>query len=216
MYRTVIFDMDGTILDTLSDLTDSLNHALTVFEMPQRTTEEVRRFLGNGIRALVECAVPAGTPIAKTDEVFSFFAAYYPKHCQIRTAPYTGIVPLLQTLKEHGVQTAVVSNKVDSAVQILCDTYFAGLFDYAVGEKEGIHKKPSPEGVLHIMETLHAQTAQTVYIGDTEVDAQTAQNAGIDCVLVSWGFRDPCQLEQLPAKYRVSTTAALQQILLPT
>lgn len=187
-YDLVIFDMDGTILDTLEDLRDALNHSLSIYGYRERTLNDVRQFLGNGIKRLVERAVPENTAEEEIEKIIREFLVYYQDHCADKTKPYAGVMELIKTLKNRGYLTAVISNKADSAVQKLCRTYFDGLFDYAVGEKEGVRKKPAPDSVLSVMEALDNKRA--VYIGDSEVDIETAANAGIDCILVTWGFRD--------------------------
>lgn len=189
-YRLAIFDMDGTILNTLEDLCDSLNHTLKEFELPQRTLEEVRSFVGNGIHKLIERAVPTGTNEGLLEEVFRSFNAYYKEHCAVKTRPYDGIPKVLQKLRSRGIYTAVVSNKADYGVQALCEDYFNGLFDYAVGEKEGVRCKPNPDGVLDVIRKFGVSFEEAVYIGDSEVDYETSVNAGIDVLMVGWGFRE--------------------------
>lgn len=189
-YKLAIFDMDGTILNTLEDLADSMNYALVQHDMPQRTIDEVRRFVGNGIRKLVERAVPTGTEAAQVDEVFETFTAYYKEHCAIKTRPYEGIPEVLKQLRDMGVKTAVVSNKADFAVQSLCEDYFPGLFDFAVGDKEGQRRKPAPDSVNAVLDKFGMDKSQAVYIGDSDVDYETSQNADMDVIMVGWGFRD--------------------------
>lgn len=189
-YKLAIFDMDGTILNTLEDLADSMNYALVQHDMPQRTIDEVRRFVGNGIRKLVERAVPTGTEAAQVDEVFETFTAYYKEHCAIKTRPYEGIPEVLKQLRDIGVKTAVVSNKADFAVQSLCEDYFPGLFDFAVGDKEGQRRKPAPDSVNAVLDKFGMDKSQAVYIGDSDVDYETSQNADMDVIMVGWGFRD--------------------------
>lgn len=213
MYRIAIFDLDGTILNTLEDLCDSLNHALALSSMPCRSLAQVRSYLGNGIRALVECGVPENTPPELTDAVFAEFASYYPAHCRIKTAPYPGILQLFSKLRESGIKIAVVSNKVDTAVQTLCVDFFPGLLDYCVGEKSGIRKKPCPDSLNHVLQLFGASPRDALYIGDSEVDAKTAENAGVDCALVSWGFREEAFLKTLGAQYLVHTPREIFEII---
>lgn len=194
-YKLAIFDLDGTILNTLEDLADATNYALTQHGYPRRTFEEVRRFVGNGIRKLIERAVPSGTTVEDTDRVHETFTAYYQQHCADKTRPYEGILELLQRLRAAGCLTAVVSNKADAAVQPLCHHYYEGLFDYAVGEREGIRRKPAPDAVQEVLRRLQTDVSEAVYIGDSEVDIQTARNAGMDSIIVTWGFRDREYLE---------------------
>ena len=190
MYRTVIFDLDGTLLDTLDDLTASVNFALTSFGLPTRTKEEVRAFVGNGIVKLIERAIGYKHPFF--DKIFTTFREHYGAHCKDKTKEYIGITPLLLELKARGVQTAVVSNKADFAVKALSEEYFPNLLQEAVGENEkaGIAKKPAPDSLLAVMKNLNAEKKTTVYVGDSEVDIQTAANAGVDCISVVWGFKD--------------------------
>lgn len=188
-YKLAIFDLDGTILNTLEDLTDSVNYALLKNGMSLRGIEEVRQFVGNGIGKLMERAVERGTDAKKTEQVLSDFKEYYGANCARKTRPYDGIGKLLSVLRANGIRTAVVSNKADFAVQTLCRHYFPGMFDRVAGEKEGIRRKPYPDSVLYIMEQLGVAKEETIYIGDSEVDVKTAENAGINVISVTWGFR---------------------------
>ena len=190
MKKLAIFDLDGTILNTLDDLACSTNYALACHEFPARTTEEVRRFVGNGIGKLIERAVPEGTEQSMVEKVLEDFKAHYKEHCADKTKPYDGIEEVILKLRQEGYLTAVVSNKADFAVQELCEQYFPGLFDYVVGEKEGIRRKPCPDSVLAVLDKLQIEKKDAIYIGDSDVDIQTAQNAGIDILSVEWGFRD--------------------------
>lgn len=190
MYNAVIFDLDGTLLDTLDDLWAAVNAALKKFSLPLRTREEVRGFVGNGIVKLMERA--AGQVEKEVlDGALAEFKSFYGEHCEDKTKPYEGIIELLTVLKVKGIRTAVVSNKADFAVKKLAEGYFKGLLEYAVGENEeaGIRKKPAPDSLLAVMQSMGAGTSSTVYIGDSEVDIQTAKNAGVDCISVTWGFK---------------------------
>lgn len=204
-YKLFIFDLDGTILDTLDDLSDSVNYALSVVGFPARTVDEVRVFVGNGIRKLIERAVPEGTPSEKTDMVFEKFKEYYGKNCANKTRPYKGIREMLLKLKNDGIKIAVLSNKADFAVKILCDKYFNGMFDAAYGAREGVNKKPSPDAVFEILNELGIDKSDAVYVGDSEVDIETANNAGMDMIIVDWGFRERALLEQKGAGVIVSS-----------
>ena len=210
MYKTIIFDLDGTLLDTLDDLTDSTNAVLDKFGLKRRTREEVRAFVGNGIAKLIERAV-GQDGMDRHAEVLAEFKRYYGEHCAEKTAPYPGILSLLQTLKEQGIKTAVVSNKADFAVKSLAKTYFDGLLLSAVGEDEekGIRKKPAPDSLLAVMEQLSAAAETTLYVGDSEVDIQTAKNAGVDCLCVTWGFRDKAYLQEEGGRLFVDTAAEI-------
>lgn len=188
-YELIIFDMDGTILDTLEDLKNSMNHTLRLYHMPERTLEEIRSFVGNGIRKLVERAIAANTPTEQIDKIHQDFMDYYQIHCSDFTKPYPGIVSLLQSLKAQGYKTAVVSNKADSAVQDLCLQYFPNLFDIAIGERSGIARKPAPDMVNLALQKLEITHEKAVYIGDSDVDVATAKNSNLDMIAVDWGFR---------------------------
>lgn len=199
--KLVIFDLDGTILDTLEDLTDATNYALSVCHFPKRTKEEVRNFVGNGILKLAERAVPEGTDRTFVLDVYKAFGEYYRRHCLDKTQVYPGVPDLMKALRAKGCLLAVVSNKADYGVQQLCHKFFDGLFDFAVGEREGVKKKPSPDAVLEVLEALHIAKQDAVYIGDSEVDVATAKNAGMDCLTVTWGFRDRAFLAERGAKH---------------
>lgn len=213
-YRLAIFDLDGTILDTLDDLTDSVNYALIEYGFSVRTKEEICSFVGNGIRLLIERAVPDGIDEKSVDNVFEAFKSYYKLHCADKTKPYKGIVECLKKLRQQNIKTAVVSNKADFAVQELCEQYFAGLFDFSVGEREGIEKKPSPDSVNEVLNILNEMKNNAVYIGDSEVDVQTAQNAGLNCISVTWGFRKREFLVNEGAKIFADTPEDMLQLIL--
>ena len=187
---TVVFDLDGTLLDTLQDLADSVNYALRTHGLPERTTAEVRQMLGNGIRYLMEHAVPAGMVPEAFEPVFDTFRTYYVDHCLDKTQPYDGILPMLDSLRRHGLRMAIVSNKLDAAVQELNERFFARYVDSAVGESETVRRKPNPDGVLEAIRRLGSTPDEAVYVGDSEVDFATARNAGVPCITVLWGFRD--------------------------
>ena len=178
----ILFDLDGTLLDTLDDLMDGVNYALTQFGYPMRTLQEIRRFVGNGAANLLQRSVPRGAPWEKPLEVFQ---AYYREHCQIKTAPYPGIPEALAELKGR-YPIAIISNKPDKATKKLCAQYFPGV--YAQGEIPGCPRKPAPDMVFHGMEQIGVD--RCVYVGDSEVDVLTAQNAGVSCLSVLWGFRN--------------------------
>ena len=206
MYETIVFDLDGTLLDTLDDLTDSVNASLEKFNLPKRTKSEVRAFVGNGIAKLVERAAGEENKLLWQD-ILTEFKKHYAVHCADKTAPYEGILPLLRALKARGIKTAVLSNKADFAVKSLAETYFEGLLQAAVGENEeaGIRKKPAPDSLFSVMEQLSAEKETTVYVGDSEVDIQTAKNAGVDCICVPWGFREREFLEEQGGRIFVDT-----------
>ena len=198
-YRAAIFDMDGTILNTLEDLADSTNHILREYGMPARSLEEIRRFVGNGIRRLLEQAVAEGSTPETVNRVMESFVVYYREHCTVKTRPYEGIAETIRELRRLGVKTAVVSNKVDVAVQALIAQFFPGLFDAAAGEKAGIARKPAPDSVMAVLEELGIPREDAVYIGDSEVDYLTSRNAEMDAIMVDWGFRGEAFLRECGA-----------------
>lgn len=198
-YKAVIFDMDGTVLDTLEDLTDTLNHALLKNNMPLHTLDEVRGFVGNGLRVMLERAVPAGTDEETMTLVFNAFKEHYKIHCNDKTHPYDGIKELMKELKAYGIKMAIVSNKVDSAVKDLSKIYFDDLVDVAIGEKTGIARKPAPDMVYEAMRILDVEKSDAVYVGDSDVDYNTAVNSGLPCISVLWGFKTKEFLESLGA-----------------
>ena len=212
-YQLAIFDMDGTILYTLEDLKESLNYALREHGYPTRTLDEVRRFVGNGVRKLVERGAPAGTPVEALDALYETFHVYYKVHNLDTSRPYDGIGELLEKLRGVGMGTAVVSNKVDYGVQSLCARFFPGQFDMAIGEKPGMRVKPAPDMVNAVLEALEVSAEDAVYIGDSEVDLQTARNAQMDAISVSWGFRDEAFLRENGAGRIVATPEELYRIL---
>lgn len=213
-YELIIFDLDGTILDTLEDLADSMNYALAKYGYPTRTIEEVRSFVGNGLLMLTRRAIAPETDENVIQMVLAEQKAYYKEHCADKTRPYEGIMELLQLLKKEGYKLAVVSNKADYAVQILCEQYFAGIFHMAVGEKENVRKKPAPDAVNAVLENLQIDRRKAVYVGDSEVDIETAANASMPAVLVDWGFRDALFLQEQGAKTLVHTIDELKKALI--
>ena len=196
-YELVIFDLDGTLLNTLDDLAASANRALARAGFPARSTEEVRRFIGGGVSRLIHRAVPEGTPERVCEAVLADFKRDYTENVNVHTRPYPGIAELLVRLRAAGVRTAVNSNKVDNATQLLCRAHFEGLLDMALGEVAGIPKKPAPDGARRIMEVLNVAPDKALYVGDGDADLLTARNAGIDCAWVSWGYRRREELEGL-------------------
>lgn len=186
----VIFDLDGTLLDTLEDLKNSVNAALQEFDLPLRTLEEVRCFVGNGVRNLMIRAVPQGEEHPQFEEIFDAFKKHYAVHCNDTTGPYSNIMNLLEELQARGIRMGIVSNKIDSAVKELADIYFKGYMEAAIGEKEGVARKPAPDTALLAMKEMNVAPEHTLYVGDSDVDIETARNAGMKCISVSWGFRD--------------------------
>ena len=212
MYKLAVFDLDGTILDTLEDLTSAVKFALENNRLPTRSRDEVRSFVGNGIVNLMKRA--AGENAKDGDKVLADFKAYYKAPCAEQTKPYKGILTLLDNLKANGVKLAVLSNKAHFATIALADRYFPGVFDTVAGENEaaGIRKKPAPDALYAIIERYGANKKETVYIGDSEVDIQTAKNAGVDCISVCWGFKDEAFLKENGASVIVKTPEEILQI----
>lgn len=189
-YHTILFDLDGTLLNTLEDLTDAVNYVMDAYGFPEHSIEDVRCFVGNGIRVLMQRAIPEGEENPRFDEAFELFKRYYLAHNKVKTRPYDGIMELLGELKRRGVPMAIVSNKNQPTVEALCEEEFQGLISVAVGDGEGRARKPAPDGPMEAIRRLGISgTDGVLYVGDSEVDAQTAENAGLGCVLVTWGFR---------------------------
>lgn len=188
-YDAVIFDLDGTLLDTLADLTSSVNAVMGRYGVGRYTSDQVQSFVGNGIRRLICRVLPGGERHPRFQQVYEDFRQYYGIHCMDETEPYPGIISLLDSLKKAGIRTAIVSNKADFAVKKLSQVYFGSLIGIAIGEREGIRKKPAPDTVNQALAELGVDRSRAVYIGDSDVDLETGKNAGMDVILVSWGFR---------------------------
>ena len=214
LYHTAIFDLDGTLLDTLQDLADSTNYALSLHHLPPRTVEEVRQFVGNGVGLLIHRAVPEGTAEELEGQVLRDFRAHYLLNMENRTAPYPGVLDLLDALRAAGVRTAVVSNKFDGAVKGLCQNYFGQRVEAAIGESQGVARKPAPDTVFRALTELGQAPEGAVYVGDSDVDILTAKNAGLPCIAVSWGFRSRAFLEANGARVIADTMQELEQLLL--
>lgn len=241
-YDTVIFDLDGTLLNTLEDLKNSVNYALSAMGYPTRTLEEIRRAVGNGARTLLRRSIPASADEAALEQAFAHFRAHYGAHCNELTAPYDGILPMLDTLKNRGFRLAIVSNKPDAAVKELCSLYFSEWLSVAIGERENVRRKPAPDSVYAALRELsgpdaapetasgigfssaafHTDTAApldtsspctALYVGDSDVDISTAAAAGMDCVSVAWGFRDEAFLRAHGASRVIHTPSELPALL---
>ena len=211
-YKAYIFDLDGTLLDTLDDLAASTNFALRTHHMPEHGIDDVRRFVGNGVRKLMERAVPGGVANPLFEQALATFREHYTQHSLDTTRPYPGIIDLLQRLKASGKKVAVVSNKFDAATKALCQHFFASLVDVAIGESERVRKKPAPDTVMEALRLLEVEKEQAVYIGDSDVDIATARNSGIPCISVTWGFRDRTFLLGHGALILVENPAEIAQI----
>ena len=210
-YSTYIFDLDGTLLDTLADLAAAVNYALRQHGMPEHTIDDVRRFVGNGVRKLMERAIPDGEKNPDFEATFATFREYYMHHSLDTTRPYPGIIETLEALKAKGCRLAVVSNKMMAATQELCQHFFADTIEVAIGENEaaGIRTKPAPDTVFEALRQLGEEKDSAVYVGDSDVDLETANNSGLPCISVLWGFRDRDFLKQHGAKTFISAPSEL-------
>lgn len=211
--KAVIFDLDGTLLDTLEDLKEAVNAALLSMNMPVCTLEQVRHYVGNGVRRLMQRAVPDGENNPKFEETFAAFKEFYGGHCLDHTKPYPNVLELLQELKERGVKTAIVSNKLDSAVKELDKRFFGGYTTTAIGERENVARKPAPDMVNEAVAVLGTERSKTLYVGDSEVDIMTAENAGLSCISVTWGFRSEKFLKKNGAKTLIQTPLDLLYLI---
>ena len=211
MFKVYIFDLDGTLLDTLGDLAASTNYALRTHGMPEHSIDDVRRFVGNGVRKLMERAIPGGAANPDFEATFATFRQYYMEHSLDTTKPYEGIPETLAELKRRGCRLAVVSNKMMAATQELCRYFFSDTIEVSIGENEsqGIRKKPAPDTVFAALRKLGVGNGEAVYVGDSDVDIQTAANAGLPCISVLWGFRDRDFLIQHGAKTFISAPSEL-------
>jgi len=210
-YQTYVFDLDGTLLDTLGDLAASTNYALRTHGMPEHSLDDVRRFVGNGVRVLMERAVPQGAENPQFEAAFQTFREHYMQHSLDTTKPYVGILETLETLKAEGCRLAVVSNKMMAATQELCRHFFRDTIEVAIGEHEaqGIRKKPAPDTVNEAFRQLGVGKERAVYVGDSDVDILTARNSGLPCISVLWGFRDRDFLIQHGAETFISAPSEL-------
>jgi phosphoglycolate phosphatase len=213
--NTIIFDLDGTLLDTLADLAASANYALKEMGFPERTLEEVRRFVGNGVAVLIGRCLPEDSNEEICRKTLAIFKDHYERHCNDQTRPYDGIGALIRSLQDKGMKLAIVSNKPDSAVKDLTSIYFQGEISVAIGENEegGIKKKPAPDTVFKALNILGSSSREAYYVGDSEVDIQTAANAGMDAILCAWGFRDEDYLRSMGAETIIHHPEELLDIL---
>ena len=210
-YKAVLFDMDGTLLDTLEDLRDGVNLMLERRGYPLRTMEEICAFVGNGARQLMQLALPVGTADAEVESVLEEYREWYKVNYCIKTRPYDGVEEILTSLRTRGVKVAVVTNKPDATARQLAEKFFPGL--PAFGQRDEIPKKPAPDMVRNALEVLGVAAQDAVYIGDSEVDVKTARNAGLPLIAVSWGFRTREQLRAAGAEIIVDTAEELRQLL---
>ena len=212
--KAVLFDLDGTLLDTIEDLADSLNHILARYGLPLHTVEEVQQLVGNGIPKLLERAVSADTPREQIGEMYRGFLAWYQTHCRVKTRPYPGIAALVDELRSQGYQLAVISNKADPATQELISHFFGDRFDFVLGATEGRKLKPDPAMIEAALDALSITAGEAIYVGDSQVDVQTAANAGMPCIRVTWGFRNRETLIQAGASALADTPEDLLRRIL--
>ena len=212
-YQAVLFDMDGTVLDTLDDLHDAVNISFQHFGFPPVSRNLVRANLGNGAVYLIHHCLPSSATETQAEKVISWYKDYYDAHCQIKTAPYPGIPELMQNLRKKHIKLAIISNKPDSAVQELAQRFFPGLTEVVVGESPSVRRKPNPDAVLAAAQYMNVPIDRCVYIGDSEVDIQTAGNAGMDCISVVWGFRSRDELQKSGATMLADSPEKLELLL---
>ncbi len=203
-YEAIIFDLDGTLTDTLEDLKNSVNFAMREFGFLERTTDEVRSFVGNGVKRLIDLSVPENTSDVISAECLSVFKNHYKDNSLVLTKPYDGIIPMLERLKKEGIKTAVVTNKMHEAAVDIVNLFFGELIDVTIGQIDGVSQKPQPDGIYSALEKLDVSKEKSVYVGDSEVDCITAKNAGIPCIGVTWGFRSKEVLSENGADYIIN------------
>ena len=214
MINTIVFDLDGTLLNTLEDLKDSVNYALERQGFPLRDLSEIRSFVGNGIRLLMERAVPENIDAETFEICFKDFCDYYKFHMEDKTAPYDGINDMLTNIKKAGFKTAIVTNKADFAAQDLCKRMFGENIDFVVGSSDDRPNKPAPDGVFYALEKLDSKIENTVFVGDADTDILTAKNANLPSIGVLWGFRDREVIEEAGAEYIVESVNDLENLLI--
>lgn len=214
MKNTVIFDLDGTLLNTLEDLTDAVNFSMAENGFPTHSTEDVRSFVGNGIKKLIERSVPKNCSEEMLQKCFENFCTFYEKHMNDKTKPYSGITEMLRELKKSGYKTAIVTNKADFAAQALCKDMFGDLITVTVGANESIRHKPYPDSTLKVLKKLGSNAQEAYFVGDSDVDVQTAANSEIDFIGVLWGFRDKSVLESAGANIFAENAQELTKLLL--
>ena len=211
-YTTYIFDLDGTLLDTLQDLANAVNYSMRTMKYPERTLDEVRRFIGDGMKMLIRRAVPAETGEEDCEKALALFREYYNAHLCDCTTVYGGMGELISTLKADGKKLAVVSNKADDASNAVVHHFFGDSFDIVLGRREDFPPKPEPDSVLYVMKQLGSDTAECIYIGDSDTDVDTAHNAGLPCIGVTWGNRERRLLEEKGAEFIVDSPEEIPDI----
>lgn len=212
-YDTVIFDLDGTLLNSLEDLTDSVNYVLSLHDFPRRDITEIRNFVGNGVGRLIELSIPDGLNNSYYEQCISEFRTHYSKNMGNKTRAYDGIMDLFGQLSNEDFKMAIVSNKFDAAVKELAQSYFPGYIQVAIGESKNVARKPAPDSVIKALEQLGSVSDKAVYVGDSEVDVKTAKNAGLTCIGVTWGYRDREILECEGANYIINKPEELLKVV---
>ena len=213
-FKAVIFDLDGTLLNTVGDLRNAVNHALACFGLPPRTTDETRLFTGNGVRNLIVRAMPENASDSDIEKALSMFRSYYNEHINIETVPYSGVIDMLKALNDAGVCVCINSNKYDAALKELCAKHFGGLYLFAEGETTSRPRKPDPAAALMMAEACNVSPEEMAYIGDSNVDVRTAKNAGMTPIYVSWGFRTPEDMGTELPEFCFDSTEELKAYLL--
>ncbi|HPW53357.1 MAG TPA: HAD family hydrolase [Erysipelotrichaceae bacterium] len=213
-YKLAIFDLDGTILDTLADIAAAVNYVLEKYGFNRKSEQEIKAFLGYGGKNLIACVIDGKVSPERFSAIYRDYIEYYSTHCDIKTIPYAGIYQMLVNLKEAGMKLAVISNKGDRQVNILIESHFKGLFDFAGGERKDIKRKPDKEAIVSVVRELGFEVSDCVYIGDSEVDLLTAENSGMDHIIVSYGFRDYQFLKEAGAKVILSDAGEIENYLL--
>lgn len=212
-YRAVVFDLDGTLVNSVDDLTENVNLALKQVGYPERTVEEIKRFVGNGVEMLMIRALPKGTAKEEIDKCFLIFKGYYLSNMHNRTKPYEGIIELLTELKARGIKTAVVSNKLDQATKEMCNDYFGDLIGVAIGDNDQRQRKPAADNVLEALIQIGASQEDAIYVGDTKVDVETAKNSKLPVVGVTWGYRGREELLKAEADYIIDMPMELLRFI---
>ena len=214
MIKAIIFDLDGTLLDTLTDLTNSVNFALEKNGFPLRSKEEIRSFVGSGVKVLMKRALPVSVSEAEREKCLGVFKSHYLEHMNDNTVPFDSALDCLLSIRKRGIKTAVVSNKLSEAVSALCSLHFGGTIDLPLGVSDESERKPNPLNVLRALENFGCNKNEVLYVGDSDIDLQTAKNAGVECVCVSWGFRSAEQLKKAGAKKIVDCFEELKEMTL--
>ena len=212
-YDAIFFDLDGTVVDSLQDIVDAVNHTMRHFHLPEHTPQALKPHLGWGVGHLMRAILPDHTD-AQVEEVLDHYRPYYARHAGDKTCPFPGVLPMMARLKADGLALGILSNKPDAAVQRLVAEFFPGLFNAVAGERDGVRRKPAPDTVNEVMSALGVTPDECVYVGDSEVDVETAANAKTACVCVSWGYRSAAALKAAGAKAIVDTTEQLADTLL--